>query len=217
MVIVPSDLPIAVSSGVISGTFVLSNQDPNGTSMYTVHYSYPATLSLGTNFTIQIIVIIDQLSGLKTYLQDYGAIVTLNIDANHIPTKTVHVYPGNNFLYQGAHWGPVNISLPLDQQNTGVGIAQESKANVTVIFADDVWLGSPILNFAPESGRKVVGTVTILGQSQSGDYEQYVPYAAVVGGVALLLISVVLGRKGKHTRTSSPVSDSSANRGFFCP
>src|SRR6266571_2062188 len=195
MCILLSDLPIAVSSEIRSGSFELSNQDTYGTSMYTIRYSYPATVNIGTNLTIQILVVVDQLTGLKTYVQDYGAVVTLNIDATHTPTKTVHIHPGSDFLYQGAHWGPVNVSLPLNELNTGVGVGQEYGANLTIAFADYVWLTSPVLNYAPESGSKAVGTVTIQNQSPSTDLGLYLPYLAVAVGIALVLISILIGKK----------------------
>ena len=163
--------------------------------MYTVRYSYPTTVKIGTNLTIQILMVVDQLTGLRTYLQDYGVVVTLNIDATHTPTKTVHIFPGSDFLYQGAHWGPVSVSLPLNDLNTGVGVGQENRANLTITFADYVWLVSPVLNYVPESGSKAVGTVTIQNPSPSPGLGSYLPYLAVAVGIALVLISLVIGKK----------------------
>jgi hypothetical protein len=195
MIVLLSESPIAVSPNTTSGSFDFSIQDLNGMSMYTLYYKYPSTVSIGTNLTIEILVVVNQLTGLRAYLRDYGATVTLNIDANHVPTKTLHVYPGVEYLHQGGHWGPVNVSLPLDEVGTGIRIGQEAKANLTITFADNVWLDAPILNYTPESGRRVVGTVTIQDQSPSGDLRQYLPYIAVAIGLVLVLISVVLGKK----------------------
>src|SRR5207237_203328 len=51
---------------------------------------------------------------------------------------------GAGQLHAGQEWGPVNVTLPLTQTNTGVGPGQEALGNATMRVDADVWFNQPI-------------------------------------------------------------------------
>lgn len=171
-------VPPSFAQGQTRGSFHLFFPSSLGNSGYTILYNYPSEVAPGRDLNVTIIVEVDQLSGLKLYLQSYGLLVS--VSARGLGTVYAQVNRSNIFLYQGSHWGPVNVTLPLGKS------PQPSKSlvgNVSVSFSANVWHGDPIFFSYPEGGARTVGNLTILAGSSYWDLAG--------NGLLLILASVV--------------------------
>jgi|SRR5437899_1897713 len=186
----------AVDSAVPSKQFQVTFHDASGTSAYTIFYYVPPTAKTGSNLTISALLYVNTLTGLKLYVRDYGLTVAVDLGKGHTLIDSVNVsVSATKWLYPGGRWGPINFSLPLSEQNTGLTPGQMARANVTISLLADLWYDLPVANYIPESGGGSAGAVIVQGVGGApGGVGTAIPALLVVSGVVLLLVRVIIFR-----------------------
>src|SRR5438132_7296636 len=190
-------LPLPSASGLVpANQFQIRNQDVSGTSGYTVFYYVPPTAKTGSNLNVSVLLYVDTLTGLKLYVRDYGLTVAVDLGKGHTIIRSANVsIVEQKWLYPGGRWGPLNISLPITEQDTGLAPGQAVRANVTISLLATIWYDSPIFNYLPESGDGRVGSVYVqgVGPAVSGS-STIVPFLLIASGAALLVTRIVVFR-----------------------
>ncbi len=179
-------------SGNVSGNFKINSVEPNGSSEYTIDYDYPKEVVTGSNLTVTVTLEINSLRGLKLFLTDYRIDVFVSI-----PRKLVahgQNLGGERYLYEGAHWGPRKIVMPINASGAGVMPGQTIAANISIGFLANVWLDYPISYYSPDSGTEAVGNVVISNRSSSPPLPYFVPVLVALG-LALLGVYFLKSRQ----------------------
>ena len=191
-------LPLPSASGFVpSNQFQIRHQDVSGTSGYTIFYYVPPTARTGSNLNVSVLLYVDTLTGIKLYVRDYGLTVAVDLGGGHTIISSANVsVDEQKWLYPGGRWGPLNISLPLTEQDTGLAPGQAVRANVTISLLATIWYDSPIFNYLPESGDGRVGSVYVqgVGHAVSGS-STIVSFLLITGGAVLLVSRVVIFRR----------------------
>ena len=191
-------LPLPSASGLVpANQFQIRNQDVSGTSSYTIFYYVPPTAKTGSNLNVTVLLYLDTLTGLKLYVRDYGLTVAVDLGKGHTIIRSANVsVVEQKWLYPGGRWGPLNISLPITEQDTGLAPGQAVRANVTISLLATIWYDSPIFNYLPESGDGRVGSVYVqgVGHAVSGS-STIVSFLLITGGAVLLVSRVVIFRR----------------------
>ncbi|HEV2137504.1 MAG TPA: hypothetical protein VGR53_01535 [Nitrososphaerales archaeon] len=168
--------------GVVSGNVNYVVSDPNGTSTYTVLYSYPANVTEGTSLNVTVSLEVDGLTGLKLYLVEYSVSVTVSTTSGTTVTRLVN--STSPWLNPGSHWGPEELSLPVAPNEFKVPPGASIQANVSIAIGTEVWWDQPYNFHYPESASSTAGNVEIIGASvQSPNYPAF--FATVVAGAAI--------------------------------
>ncbi len=198
------------TSSAISGSFDLTFSSNVGTSKYTLQYSYPSAITLGQNLTVTVTVFVDQLTELKLYVFDWGLQATMS-GPGGIPVSNKILSAGSgNFLYQGSHWGPVNVVIPITSSNFNLTRGKSFTTQVILQWIADVQYDKPYNYHFQESDQRVAGNLTVVNpNSTSGTANYYYLGAAgaiVVIGVGLAWI-VTRGRiKRRSLANESPAA-----------
>jgi hypothetical protein len=204
-------LVVGAASSAAKGDTPLDNQvtmtnvDPNGSgkSTFTVFYHIPQQAEVGTTLTVPVKLYVANLTGLMSFLQDYTVTVSLGLSNGKSISGRAGVNStqaaenlGAGQLHAGQEWGPVNVTLPLTQANTGLVPGQEALGNATMRVDADVWFNQPINFYRPEGNQSGVGYVVISNGTPSGPAPNY-PGIILLGlGVALFAVSFVMRPKG---------------------
>src|SRR5712692_8478865 len=110
----------------------LTNVDPNGSgiSTFTVFHHLPQHAEVGTTLIVPVKLYVANLTGLMSFLQDYTVTVSLRLSNGRSISGQAGVNStqaaenlGAGQLHAGQEWGPVNITMPLTQTNTGVELS----------------------------------------------------------------------------------------------
>ncbi len=200
----------------LDGQVTLTNVDPNGQgkSTFTVFYHLPQQAQVGTTLTVPIKLYVANLSGLMSFLQDYTVTVSLSLNNGRsisgqagVNSTTAAENLGAGQLHSGQEWGPVNVTLPLTQTNTGLSTGQEALGNATMRVDADVWFNQPVNFYRPEGNQSGIGYVLISNGVPTGTTPNY-PGIALLGlGIGLVAVSFVLRSKSSSSSSggrSSP-------------
>ena len=180
---------------VVTGNFQLEFDRGYGQSIYTIFYTYPTSLPAGSNFTVQTYMYVTKLGGLKLYVENYVLSVSLNFPSGLILEQSVSGPPGQ-FLYEGARWGPLNTTIPLNST-----ISSEFRGSQSLKI--DVRMGLATFELyegymfpTAEGGQREVGSVSVLNSSPTprDTISNLAPYLVVVL-VAVTVGSLVALRK----------------------
>lgn len=192
-------------SGIASGSFQLSFQNLNGNSKYTISYSYPTSASWNDNLNVAITVFVNELTGVKEYVQDYSLILTISANNGGAIVQRLHHGSAGvpaDYLYQGSHWGPINMTVPLNPSNFSASSQESLGASLSIQFIGNVQYGlstaaPPFL--ALDSGTGSAGNITITVPSEgisSSEFPQILAITLICGGVAVVGVLYYLrGRK----------------------
>jgi len=184
---------LQAEAGIVSGSLQLSFNDTSGLSQYTILYKHPSIVTTGSNFTVTLTFIVDNLQGLKSYLRDYTLTVILPTTAHHTLSRSVSVTADKvSYLYPGGRWGPLNVTILINESSAGLSPGQVVSANVTVGFLGDVYYLAPVNYFYPESGQVQAGQVMVQDIAPSFPTISVVLIAA---GGTMLLTGVLLRRR----------------------
>jgi hypothetical protein len=184
---------LQAEAGIVSGSMQLSFNDTSGLSQYTILYKHPSIVTTGSNFTITLTFVVNNLQGLKSYLQDYTLTVIMPITAHHTIYKSVSVTADKiRYLYPGGRWGPLNVTIPINESSAGLSPGQLVSANVTVGFVGDVYYLAPVNYFYPESGQFQAGQLMVQDIAPSFPT---IPVVLIAAGGTLLLTGVLLRRR----------------------
>jgi hypothetical protein len=175
-----------------------------------VSYSAPASAVVGKNLTVSAMVTVNDLTGAENDVRDYVLVVILFCNEHSVNSSQGSPTPTQRYLYPGAFWGPLNFSIPLTEQDTGLSPGDSANASVTLRLITDVSYDSPgyrLSGYAPVFGD---GSTFILIQdpgkpeaASRGAVVQGVPLmpSVLVGcGVVLLAASTRLSRSRVKSR-----------------
>jgi hypothetical protein len=190
-------LPQSTSGISLSNQFQIIHQDASGTSNYTIFYYVPPAGRVGSSLNISALLHVNSLTGLKLFIRDYTLTVVLSLDNGRTIINSVNVSASEQkWLYPGGRWGPLNISLPISEQNTGLSPGMSFRANVTISLLTTVYYDNPVSNYFPESGQGNAGTAVLQDLLGAAPWytSSFVPYILMAGGSILLLFRVVFFR-----------------------
>ncbi len=184
-----------------SGSAQMGNTLQNGSTSYTVSYSYPATAEVGKNLTLSLTMHVDSLSGLIEYAINYFIVVNVFIGNHHL-NATISAPNGAPFLYPGANWGPNNVTIPLTEDNTGVAKGQSANATVSVTYGDWIYMGGVLKGYFTEppmqgqAGTFLIqnGVTSSTSTTSQAAGQSYLPYVLMVSGAVLMVSAALLFR-----------------------
>jgi hypothetical protein len=193
----------------LDGQLTLTNVDPNGNgkSTFTVFYHLTQQAEVGTTLTVPIKLYVANLTGFMSFLQDYTVTVSLKLSNGRSISGQARVNStqaaenlGAGQLHAGQEWGPVNVTIPLTQTNTGVGPGQEALGNATMRVDADVWFNQPINFYRPEGNQSGIGYILVSNGTPSGPEPNYPAIALLGFGVILVAVSFVMRPKKPSSR-----------------
>jgi hypothetical protein len=135
--------------------FEVTSQSYLGYAQFTVSYNSSATATVGTNLTVSATVTVDALTGAENDVRDYVLLVILFCNDRSVNSSLGSSTPTQRYLYPGAFWGPLNFSIPLTEEDTGLSPGQTANASVTLRLITDVSYDSPayrMSGYAPVFG-----------------------------------------------------------------
>jgi hypothetical protein len=147
------------SGATFSRQFDVSSQSYLGYDKLTVSYNASATAVVGTNLTVGALVSVDNMTGSELYVRDYVLLVTLFCDDHTVKSSVGSPTPTQRYLYPGARWGPLNVSVPLTEEDTGLSPGQTANASVTLSLITDISYSEP--------GYGVSGYTPVFGESST--------------------------------------------------
>jgi hypothetical protein len=188
---------------VTSNSFQLTFVNPDGTSEYTIVYSYPDIIQFNTNFTVQVTIFVTMLRGLKLYLVDYGLTLSVFDSQGGGVIKQIIGTPGS-YLYEGSHWGPLNVSIPINSSDVQMEPGNTIHANISLQFIGDVWYDRPINWHYYDSGTRSIGNISIIQtrNSTSGSYSILILATIVVSAAGIIAVTsavLILRRKRNNS------------------
>lgn len=199
-------LPLQSISAVqyVTGSATVGNTLQNGTTSYSLEYSYPAVAQVGQNLTIQATLHVNQFSGELEYIAAYALLAQVVIGGYALSANAT-VAAGPNYLYPGGSWGPENLTVPLTAADTGIPKGSSENASVSITLSDYVYVGLPFLTYVTEPPMQGnAGTLVIENgvQTSSSTSVQsvspgsaYIAYALLASGVVLMVVAAVLPRR----------------------
>ncbi len=205
--------PVHGATSVVSGSYNYVVPSTQGTSSYTVVWSYPSSVTVGQKLNVTATLFLDGLTGLKLFADTYllSAFVDLPgrafVGENNVSSYFGCGLPkgcGSPHIYPGGHWGPENISIVIGNPPGGLG-PSGATATVSVGFVTTVWYDAPTSQDYQESGSRVVGNITIVPASGSAGPDT-LPYFAgfvALGGVIGPLVLYAYGRVGGKKQGAS--------------
>jgi hypothetical protein len=186
----------------VSGSFSAGVVEEDGVSNYTIRYTYPERVIVGTNLTVTATLEVNALTGLKAYIRHYRFDVFAFVSGTLVSRATSASDAFATPLYAGAHWGPQRLLMPINSTNAGVRPDETVQANVTLSFLADVYHDFPISSFSSEAGRSTIGTVILTspsGQTALANEEAALVVAVSTAVVILVLVKRTLTkRSGVH-------------------
>ena len=185
--------------------FEVTSQSYLGYAQFTVSYNSSASAAVGTNLTVSAVVTVDSLTGAENDVRDYVLLVILFCNDHSVNSSLGSPTPTERVLYPGARWGPLNYSIPLTDEDTGLSPGQTANASVTLRLITDISYDSPgyrMSGYAPVFGD---GSTFVLihdpGSQQSaqgaapGKTLPVIPLLLVGCGAALLGVVLTVFRR----------------------
>ena len=108
------------------------------------------------------------------------------------------------FLYPGSSWGPINVTIPLTAENTGLAKGASANATVSVTLMDGVYYGGGLVVYNTEPAmegaagslvfRNPADGTSVTTSQTNGQTQSNLPYLLFASAAVLMLIVVVLQR-----------------------
>jgi hypothetical protein len=184
--------------------FEVTSQSYLGYAQLTVSYNASTTAAVGTNLNVTAMVSVDELTGSEQYVRDYVLLVILLCGDHSVNSSLGSPQPTQSYLYQGARWGPLDFSIPLTEEDTGLFPGELVNASVTLRLITDIFYDSPGYRlsgysqvFGEGSGFVLVqdpGSQQAVTGGTTGQDTLLIPSLLVGGGVVLLVIRVTVFR-----------------------
>jgi hypothetical protein len=189
-------------------------------SQYTLYYTIPPMIHAGVATNVTFFVYVTTLSGWKVQSQDQILQLTINTATESV---TIPETKNGVTLYQGARWGPFNVTLDLNDSELGLTPGQVIKASVFGDLVAYEQYDNPAYPFLVDSGATMLLTnvtlaatpaTTTTTSSTSGSPasppssgQRVVASVGVGALVVVALTGVVLvtrGRGKKREETARP-------------
>jgi len=182
----------ADSGGVL---YTFGSHLSNNESKYALYYSIPQAVRTGvkTNFTFYIYL--TELSGWKYASEQQYLTITINT-----PSATVSTQKVNNtvFLYQGARWGPFNVTFDLSASQVGLSAGGVSNATAYANLVVFEHYDNPVYPFLVDDGATLKLSdfkITSAGTASGLDGNRLLISLGVGTGVVVALAGLVLVTK----------------------
>jgi hypothetical protein len=184
-------------SGSVVYTFgsTLSENQSN----YTLYYSVPPVIQAGVKTNMTFFVYLTELSGWKIQSQRQVLQVIINTASKSVTTQQAQ---NSVTLYQGARWGPFNVTLDLNDSQAGLSPGQVTSATVFANLVVYEQYDNPLYPFVEDDGATLKLTdvqiaATPGGSGLSGDrlFLSLAVAAAVI--VALSGVALVTRKRGQ--------------------
>jgi hypothetical protein len=179
-----------------SVTYSFGSNLSNDVSNYTLYYTLPQEIQSGVKANMSFYVYLTLLSGWK--LQSQSQILQVTIDT---PEKQVAIQTTQNnvTLYQGARWGPFNMTFDVDGSQAGLSPGQAVNATVFATLTVFEAYDNPVSPFVHDSGATMRVASLLLeagpGGSSSSTARVFGSLAVGMGVVAVLAIVAVASRR----------------------
>lgn len=168
-------------------------------SKYALYYSVPPVILTGVKTNITFFIYFTELSGWKISSERQILQITINT-----PTKTVTTQKIENdaFIYQGARWGPFNMTFDLNDSQTGLSPGQATNATVYANLVVYERYDDPTFPFLVDDGATLKLTdlrIASGGTPGSPNMGNRLLYSFAVGAtvvVALTGIALVSRKRG---------------------
>jgi hypothetical protein len=205
----------ANASTIESGSFQLASSTLLGSSTYTILYKYSSTVQWGKNLTVSILVEVNQLTGVYLYLFMYGITATV-FTSNGLAT-TESITAGNDvpgdYVYEGAHWGPFNVSIPISHNALGNATSNQNLTGyISLTFIDTLQLdrsaNTPYGTYQ-QSGSQDIGNFTIVNGPTSFSFRYSYLLLIIPVLVVVLVLLIWYFEKRKSVAVSLPAGTTS--------
>ena len=112
-----------------SGTvfYIFGSNLSQNQSNYTLYYSVPSVIQAGVKTNMTFFVYLTELSGWKIQSQRQILQVIINTANKSVTSQQAQ---NSLILYQGARWGPFNVTFDLTDSQAGLFPGQATKATV---------------------------------------------------------------------------------------
>jgi hypothetical protein len=107
--------------------FTFGDHIDNNESMYSLYYTVPSVIQTGVKENFTFYIYFTELSGWKTDSERQILTMSINTPTATITTQTIN---STQFLYQGARWGPFNMTIVLSASQVGLSPGGVSNATV---------------------------------------------------------------------------------------
>ena len=186
------------------GGFRIPITRTTGNSLYSINYSFPSAVSVDRNFTVTVLLGVDQFTGFKSYLEDYSISVAVHLQNGFLVNNTISAYADSDRLYQGGRWGPTNFTMSIPARDSGIPQGQQQPANLTIRLSGSVWYDEPVYAAIPENATGLAGQI-LVSSIQPTPAIGTRPLVLFVTGVVLLAMGyLVKGRSSKHPVSENP-------------
>jgi hypothetical protein len=194
----------------LSKQFEVTSQSYLGYVQLDASYNASSAAVVGTNLTVSATVSVENLTGSELYVRDYVMLATLLCNDRSVNASAGSPLPTQRYLYQGASWGPFNVSIPLTEANTGLSPGQAANATLTLSLITDIYYDSPgdspvgysYSGYTPLFGDGITivqvqdpGGQQAVTAASTGPSVPLLPSILVGTGVLLLLVRVTVFRK----------------------
>jgi len=169
-------------------------------SNYTLHYSMPQIIHAGVKTNMTFYIYLTLLSGWKLQSQTQVLQIIINTASRQVTTQQAQ---NSVTLYQGGRWGPFNMTMELNDSQTGLSPGQVTNAtvfaNLVVYEASD----DPAAPFVQDSGMTLkLNTVQIAATPDSSGPSDGRVLASLAVGAAVIAALAGVGvatRKKRET------------------
>jgi hypothetical protein len=124
-------------------------------SQYTVYYTIPPVIQAGVPTNMTFFIYVTTLSGWKVQSQDQILQLTINTATESV---TIPQTENSVVLYQGARWGPFNVTLDLNDSAFGLSQGQAVHASVFGDLVAYEQYDDPAYPFVVDSGATMLLT-----------------------------------------------------------
>jgi hypothetical protein len=107
--------------------FIFGDHIDNNESMYSLYYTVPSFIQTGVKENFTFYIYFTELSGWKVDSERQILTMSINTPSATVATEKIN---STQFLYQGARWGPFNMTVDLSASQ--VGLSPGGVTNATV-------------------------------------------------------------------------------------
>ncbi len=168
-------------------------------SNYTLYYSIPPTIQAGVKTNMTFFIYISLLSGWKIQSERQILQVIINTPTKQVTTQEVQ---NNVILYQGARWGPFNMTFDLNDSQIGLAPGQVTNATIFANLVVYEQYDNPAYPFLLDDGGtlkltdvQIAATPGVSGPSGTRVFVSLAVGAAVIATLAGVALVTRRGRK----------------------
>ncbi len=196
MMILGSTPRVVAEPGSVVYTF--GSTASQNQSNYTLYYSIPPVIQAGVKTNMTFFLYVTGLSGWKIQSQRRILQVIINTPSKQVTTQKVQ---NDVILYQGARWGPFNVTLDVNDSQSGLSPGQVANATVFANLVVYEQYDNPAYPFLVDSGATLqltsVQIAATTGSSAPGG-DRLVASLAVGAAVVVILSGLALATRKRE-------------------